>query len=94
MFRLTQSCQQPWPNDMSGSRQLTGHALEWGAAYKTLGLCVLWEPLVERFIHQQNLICLRRQLAETNDEAKQRQILRLLAEEELKDDPSLIQHVA
>lgn len=65
-----------------------------GRSIKALELCSLWEPLVERFIHQQNLICLRRQLAETNDEAKQRQILRLLAEEELKDDPSLIRHVA
>jgi hypothetical protein len=44
------------------------------------------EPPMERFIHRQNLICLRKQLAE-KDEAKRRQILRLLAEEELKDDP-------
>jgi len=42
---------------------------------------------MERFIHQQNLICFRRQLTQTNDEAKRRQILRLLADEELKDDP-------
>jgi hypothetical protein len=42
---------------------------------------------VERFIHRQNLICLRRQLAETKDEVKRRQIVRLLAEEESKDDP-------
>lgn len=65
-----------------------------GRSIQALGLCALWEPLVERFIHQQNLICLRRQLAETKDEAKQRQILRLLAEEELNADPSLIRHVA
>jgi hypothetical protein len=42
---------------------------------------------MERFIHRQNLICLRRQLAETKDEATRRQIVKLLAEEELKDDP-------
>ena len=42
---------------------------------------------MERFIHRQNLISLRKQLAETTDNAKRRQIVMLLAEEELKDDP-------
>jgi hypothetical protein len=42
---------------------------------------------MERFIHNQNLIHLRNQLAQTTNEAKQQQIFRLLAEEELKDHP-------
>ncbi len=42
---------------------------------------------MDRFIHRQNLICFRKQLAETKDDAKRRQILRLLGEEEWKDDP-------
>jgi hypothetical protein len=37
---------------------------------------------VQRFIHSQNLTILRRQLAEATNEAKRRQILKLLAEEE------------
>ena len=45
---------------------------------------------MERFVHRQNLICLRKQLAETKEEAKRRQILRLLAEEEFKDDPLIL----
>lgn len=40
---------------------------------------------MESFIHRQNLIFLRRQFTETNDESKRQQIVRLLAEEELKD---------
>ena len=42
---------------------------------------------MERFVHQQNLIGLRKQLAEAMDDARRRQIVNLLAEEELKDDP-------
>ena len=42
---------------------------------------------MERFVHQQNLIGLRKQLAEAMDDARRRQIANLLAEEELKDDP-------
>ncbi len=41
---------------------------------------------MERFIHWQNLIGLRKQLAQTADSAKRRQIMMLLAEEELKGD--------
>ena len=40
---------------------------------------------MEWFIHQQNLERYRRLLAQTADEAKRRQILKLLAEEEAKD---------
>jgi DNA-binding transcriptional ArsR family regulator len=39
---------------------------------------------VEQFVHIQNLTILRRQLAETANEPKRRQILLLLAEEESK----------
>ena len=37
---------------------------------------------MERFIHNQNMLHLRKQYAETTDEAKQRQILRLLEKQE------------
>ena len=40
---------------------------------------------IEIFIHQQNLLCLRKQLVETPNEARRRVLLRLLAEEEAKD---------
>jgi len=40
---------------------------------------------VEQFIHIQNLTILRKQVAETANEPKRRQILLLLAEEESKD---------
>jgi hypothetical protein len=45
---------------------------------------------VQRFIRNQNLTILRRQLAEATSEAKRRQILKLLAEEEeeSKDQPA------
>jgi hypothetical protein len=43
---------------------------------------------VEQFIHIQNLIILRKQLAETANEPKRRQILLLLAEEESKNQTS------
>jgi hypothetical protein len=40
---------------------------------------------MEWFIHQQNLERYRRLLAQTADESERRQILKLLAEEEAKD---------
>ena len=43
---------------------------------------------MEQFIHIQNLIILRKQLAETANEPKRRQILLLLAEEESKNQTS------
>jgi len=43
---------------------------------------------VEQFIHIQNLTILRKQLAETANEPKRRQILLLLAEEESKNQTS------
>jgi hypothetical protein len=39
---------------------------------------------VEQFVHIQNLTILRKQLAETANEPKRRQIMLLLAEEESK----------
>jgi hypothetical protein len=42
---------------------------------------------MEHFIHRQNLIWLRKQLAEAMDDARRRQIVKLLADEELKDHP-------
>jgi hypothetical protein len=40
---------------------------------------------MENFVHRENLLRLRRLLAETADEAQRRQIAKLLAEEEAKD---------
>ena len=40
---------------------------------------------MERFIHNQNLIHLRNQLAQTTSEAQQQQILKLLAKEEANE---------
>ena len=40
---------------------------------------------MEKFVHEQNLVFLRKQLAETPTEAQQRQLTRLLIEEEEKD---------
>ena len=40
---------------------------------------------MEKFVHQQNLLFLRRQLAETPNKAQRLQLSRLLAEEEEKD---------
>lgn len=37
---------------------------------------------MERFVHNQNMLHLRKQYAETTDEAKQRQILKLLETQE------------
>lgn len=39
---------------------------------------------MEIFVHQQNLLYLRKQLAETPDEARRLMLLRLLVEEEAK----------
>jgi hypothetical protein len=41
--------------------------------------------VLEIFIHQQNLLFLRKQLAEMPNEARRLILLRLLAEEEAKD---------
>jgi hypothetical protein len=40
---------------------------------------------MEEFIHQQNLLLLRKQLAETQPQAQRLQLLKLLAEEEAKN---------
>ena len=40
---------------------------------------------MEIFVHQQNLLFLRKQLDETPDEARRLQLLKLLAEEEAKN---------
>ncbi len=40
---------------------------------------------MEMFIHEQNLLLLRKQLSETPHETKRRQILKLLTEEEGKN---------
>jgi hypothetical protein len=47
--------------------------------------CPTWIPLKPSFIHRENLQRLRRLLAETPDESQRQQILKLLAEEEAKD---------
>ena len=45
---------------------------------------------MELFIHQQNLLFYRKQLAETPDETRRRMLLKLLMEEEAKNtQPSL-----
>jgi hypothetical protein len=43
---------------------------------------------MEKFVHQQNLMLLRKQLAVVANEARRLQLLRLLAEEEAKDQQS------
>ena len=40
---------------------------------------------MEEYIHQENLSLLRKRLAETNDEATHKVLLKLLAEEEARD---------
>ena len=40
---------------------------------------------MERFIHKRNLLFLKKQLAEVQNEAKRLQLLRLLTEEEAKE---------
>jgi hypothetical protein len=42
---------------------------------------------MERFIHTENLLHLRKLLVQTTDDAQRQQILKLLAEEEAKDRP-------
>ena len=42
---------------------------------------------MEKFVHEQNLVFLRKQLAETPTEAQQRQLTRLLIEEEKNHIP-------
>jgi hypothetical protein len=42
---------------------------------------------MERFIHHQNLENYRKLLTRTADQAQREQILKLLAEEEAKDNP-------
>ena len=64
----------------------------WTARYKRrrlsiLGLCVSREAAMERFVHNEYLIHLRKELAATADEAKRRQTSTPLAEEEVKDLP-------
>jgi hypothetical protein len=44
-----------------------------------------WKVAMEEFVHQQNLLLLRRQLAEAPDEARRLWLLRLLAEEKAKN---------
>ena len=62
----------------------------WTARYKRrrlsiLGLCVPREAAMERFVHNEYLIHLRKELAGTADEAKRRLTSTPLAEEEVKD---------
>lgn len=45
----------------------------------------LKETIMERYIHRENLALLRKRLAETQDEATRKVIMKLLAEEETKD---------
>jgi len=44
---------------------------------------------MERFIHRKNIEHYRKLLAETTDEAQRQQLLKLLAEEERKEPPSV-----
>ena len=46
------------------------------------------EVVMEKLVHQQNLMLLRKQLAVVANEARRLQLLRLLAEEEAKDQQS------
>ena len=43
---------------------------------------------MKKFIHQENLKLFRKRLAENTDPAKRQMLLKLLAEEEAKNDPS------
>ena len=43
-----------------------------------------WEVTMEKFVHEQNLVFLRKQLAETPTEAQQRQLTRLLMKKKRK----------
>lgn len=42
---------------------------------------------MDRFIRRENIERYRRLLAQTTDEAQRRQLLKLIAEEEAKDNP-------
>jgi hypothetical protein len=42
---------------------------------------------MEIFVHQQNLLFLRKELAETPNEARRAFLMRLLAEEQAKNSP-------
>ncbi|MGB8609375.1 hypothetical protein [Bradyrhizobium sp.] len=42
---------------------------------------------MDKYIHRENLALLRKRLAETQDEAARKVLLKLLAEEEAKDVP-------
>ena len=42
---------------------------------------------LDNYIHRENLVLLRKRLAETQDEKQRAIILKLLAEEEVKDTP-------
>jgi hypothetical protein len=43
---------------------------------------------MKKFIHEENLKLFRKRLAETTDPEKRQMLLKLLAEEEAKNDPS------
>jgi len=43
------------------------------------------DGFIDRFVHQANLSIYRRQLAQTTDATRRRQLLQLLAEEERKE---------
>jgi hypothetical protein len=45
------------------------------------------EDAMEKYIHEQNLVLLKRRLAEVQDEDQRKVILKLLAEEKAKDLP-------
>lgn len=42
---------------------------------------------MDRFVHEQNLVLLRKQLEQMTDEGRRQQIARLIAEEEAKEPP-------
>jgi len=42
---------------------------------------------MEEFIHRENLIIFKRRLAEAKNDVQRQMLLKLLAEEEAKDDP-------
>lgn len=77
-------------NDGFGGLFYVRAPFNWTAPYKrrrlsTLGLCALREAHMERFVHNEYLIHLRKQLAGATDEAKRRQTSPLPCDEEVKD---------
>lgn len=40
---------------------------------------------MDEYIHQQNLVLFKKQIAEVNDEVKRKMLMKLLAEEEAKE---------